>query len=198
MTRVLCVVRNAAAAFGLLVLVVTLTPIVRPAGVLLAGRWNEPKGDVLAVLAGSFLGDGTIGESSYWRTIYAGRAWRTGGFQRVILSGQGSAAMKDLLRSLDVPDSSISVENCSTSTRESALALAGMLNTHHNNVVLLTSDYHMYRALAALRKAGLDPVPSPFPDVIKRSYRWNTRWPAFLEVVGESVKIAYYRVRGWI
>ena len=56
----------------------------------------------------------------------------------------------------------------------------------------------MYRAYRTFRKPGLDVVPVPFPDAIKRGLFWQGRWPAFLDLVVESAKILYYRVRGWI
>jgi hypothetical protein len=56
----------------------------------------------------------------------------------------------------------------------------------------------MYRASRAFAKAGLRVIPSPFPDVIKAGQRWTGRWPAFLELCTETMKIAYYYARGWI
>ena len=38
---------------------------------------------------GSTGGDRTIGMVSYWRSVYAARAYRAGGFQRVVISGGG-------------------------------------------------------------------------------------------------------------
>ena len=40
----------------------------------------------------------------------------------------------------------------------------------------MTSDYHMYRALRAFRKAGLDVQPRPIPDGRKRYSSWYKRW----------------------
>ena len=65
-------------------------------------------------------------------------------------------------------------------------------------LVLLTSDYHMYRALRVFQKAGLNVAPRPFPDIVKRSSSLTERWPAFFELWEESVKTAYYWFRGWI
>jgi len=65
-------------------------------------------------------------------------------------------------------------------------------------VVLLTSDYHMFRAIRAVRKAGLSATPRPVPDLLKTAASWRTRWDAFLGLLVESVKIIYYWGRGWI
>ena len=64
--------------------------------------------------------------------------------------------------------------------------------------VLLTSDYHMFRAYRAFRKAGIDVQPRPFPDAIKQSMSRMNRWPVFLGLCTETTKIAYYFMRGWI
>ena len=36
----------------------------------------------------------------------------------------------------------------------------------------------------------------PVPDARKRGGRWRTRWPAFLDVAEEMVKIVWYGARG--
>ena len=64
--------------------------------------------------------------------------------------------------------------------------------------MLLTSDYHMFRAHRAFKKAGLEVLPKPFPDARKRASEWTGRWPAFLDLVEETLKIGYYYARGWI
>jgi hypothetical protein len=37
---------------------------------------NDPIGEILIVLGGSALEDGIIGQSFYWRSVYALRAYR--------------------------------------------------------------------------------------------------------------------------
>ena len=58
------------AALGLLVVLVTVTPLAPWWAARLAGPWTNPKGDTLIVVGGSILGNGMIGDSSYWRAIY--------------------------------------------------------------------------------------------------------------------------------
>src|SRR5262245_47178399 len=69
------------ATLGLFVVVATATPLVSWWATALAGEWQEPDGDVLIVLGGSELGDGLIGTSSYWRSVYAVRVWRESRFR---------------------------------------------------------------------------------------------------------------------
>jgi uncharacterized SAM-binding protein YcdF (DUF218 family) len=191
------------AALGLLFLVVTFTPLTEWWARRLAGVWADPKGETLIVLGGSMLDNGVIGESSYWRGIYAARAYRDDGFRRVIVSGgthanPASGAIRQFLISLGVPAEAILIETDSTSTRENAVNVARVLAGDGSKKVLLTSDYHMYRASRAFAKAGLEVVPRPFPDAIKRAQWRLNRWPVFLELSEEEVKIVYYYGRGWI
>jgi uncharacterized SAM-binding protein YcdF (DUF218 family) len=184
--------------------VVTVTPVVSWWAGVLAGPWEDPTGDVLIVLGGSLLDNGLMGQSSYWRSVYALSAWREGEFHRVILSGGGpdghsiASAMRDFLESHGVPRAAIEVETQSRSTHENALRVAELLAGAQGRKVLLTSDYHMFRAHRAFTKAGLEVLPRPFPDARKRAVGWIGRWTVFLELVQETIKIGYYRARGWV
>jgi len=84
------------------------------------------------------------------------------------------------------------------STRETALRVRDLVAATLGKKVLMTSDYHMYRAIRVFRKAGIDVAPRPIPDAIKRATRYSGRWAAFSDLVEENVKIAYYLLRGWI
>jgi uncharacterized SAM-binding protein YcdF (DUF218 family) len=192
------------AGLGLLFVLVTVTPVVSWWAGVLAGPWEDPSGDVLIVLGGSLLEDGLMGPSSYWRSVYALRAWRQETFQRIVVSGgppsgaSTAAPMRDFLVSQGVPPEAILVETQSMSTHENALRVAELLARVPGRKILLTSDYHMFRAYRAFKKAGLDVLPRPFPDVRKRAAGWTGRWPAFMDVILETIKIGYYQARGWI
>jgi len=189
-------------ATGLLVSTVMFTPLVPWWARQLGGVWNAPTGEVLIVLGGSGLEDGLIGESSYWRSTYAVRAYREGGFGQIIVSGGGryhvGVAMRDFLVSQGIPADRISVEDRSTSTHENALFVKQLLGNTPGRKVLLTSDYHMFRAQRAFAKAGLYVLPRPFPDAIKRSSSLPERWPLFFQLCTEEAKTAYYFARRWI
>ena len=65
-------------------------------------------------------------------------------------------------------------------------------------MVLLTSDYHAYRASCAFARAGVSVLPRPVPDAFKRATVWYMRWGVFAEEAGEACKIVGYRIRGRI
>src|ERR1700690_3431300 len=69
------------ASLGLLVALVTATPLVTRISGWLAGPWDNPHGDLLVVLSGASLEGGPIGLTSYWRCVYAVIAFREGGFR---------------------------------------------------------------------------------------------------------------------
>ena len=187
------------ALIGVVVVLTVATTATTVWGHRLSGPIIEPTSTVLIVLTGAGPIDGMLSESSYWRCIYAIRAWRTGSFQRILLSGEQSAVMKRLLVSEGVPSDRVDLEDKARSTRESALRTAAMLSGQSGPPpVLMTSDYHMFRARRCFEKVGLAVAPRPIPDAIKRSAEWYNR-PTILAIeIVEVSKIVGYRLRGWI
>ena len=192
-------------ALGLLMVGVTFTPLVSWWARLLAGPWNDPAGEIVIVLTGSVTKPGILGESSYWRAVYALYVYQEGrGVQQILVSGGGTEetpyaeTMQRFLAGSGVPAGVIRTETLSESTRESALEVARMLRGTPGRKILLTSDYHMFRAAGAFRKAGLLFEPRPFPDALKRANSWLQRWPVFLDLAAETAKIGYYLARRWI
>jgi len=192
------------AAIGFICLVVTFTPLVSWWASALAGPWWDSKGETLVVLSGSNLDSDIIGDSSYWRSVYAVLVYREGGVRRIILSGGGGAIkpiaelMRGVLETSGVPSEVIEVESKAQSTRESVLLLKPILQKLDGRAVLLTSDYHVFRASRAFQKENVPLLPRPIPDALKRAARWQKRWGVFLELVSETTKIGYYAARGWI
>jgi len=187
------------AATGLLLLVVTFTPLVAWYARALSDRWLDGGGEVLIVLGGGTLDSTTLDSGSYWRAISTRLAWERGGFREIVVSGAAVAPlMQDFLVTHGVPAAAIRVEGASGSTRENALNVARLLAGVPGRKVLVTSDYHMFRARRAFEKAGLHVIPDPFPDALKGYNRLQNRWGIFLNLCLETVKIGYYRMKGWI
>lgn len=190
---------------GALLLVATYTPVVPWMAALLSRDWTDSDGDILIVLAGSaveFAGkppEVVIGESSYWRAIHAARAFQHGHFRVIVVSGaRASDPMKRFLIASGVPEQAIITQDRSNNTREDALYSKPILEKLEGKRVLLTSDYHSYRASRAFARVGIAVTPRPFSDVLKRSQIRSARWQGLLIVTEELAKIAYYRARGWI
>jgi uncharacterized SAM-binding protein YcdF (DUF218 family) len=165
--------------------VVTFSPLVYWWATELAGPWNDPPGEVLIVLGGGVLDNHTMDQSSYWQSVYATRVYREGQFDQVLLSGGGTPIpsvlpMRDFLECQGIPPEVIQMETASASTRENALNTKRLLEGVSGRKVLLTSDYHMFRASRAFKKAGLDVLPRPFPDVRKPRQTGRAAGPPLL------------------
>lgn len=185
------------AVIGLVTVLVISTPLVSWWCRLYAGPIERPKGDVLILLSAAGDDNGGISYSSYWRARYALLAWQTGGFRKIIVSG-GGPGISNFLMAEGVPRDVIVAEWRSRSTHESGIAVAHLVQDLPGKKVLITSDYHMYRALRVFRKCGVAVDPMPVPDVLQAAKHWSGRFPAFETMLIESVKIAYYSFRGWI
>lgn len=197
--------RAAAAITGLLLIVVTALPAPVWLGAWLAGPWDDARGgETLIVLTGSSLENGVLGDSSYWRSVYAVLFWREAKYKAIWITGHGpepdgaAALMRRFLIGHGVPGEIIHLDPSSENTRASAQSMAKLLAGDTTRKVLLTSDYHMYRSRRLFAREGMAVAALPIPDAQKRGGRAWTRWQAFLDVCEELAKIAWYGARGML
>lgn len=186
------------AIFGLLTLLVISTPLVSWWARAYAGSIDQPRGRVLILLSAASDDANGISYSSYWRARMAVLAWKKGGFRTVVISGRTGPGILNFLVAEGVPRNAIITESRSTSTRENALYTAGLIQHMPGKKVLLTSDFHTYRAIRVFCKAGVVATPEAVPDVLHAAEHWTGRFSAFETMLIETAKIAYYRFRGWI
>jgi uncharacterized SAM-binding protein YcdF (DUF218 family) len=195
------------ALIGLLFVVTTATPVACWWTKLLARPWDGRGGEYLVVLGSSMVDESIMGYSSYWRAVYAAREWRTGNYRGVLISGGATVegqkpvaqAMAEFLAGNGVPRSVIRLETKSGNTHENAEACARLLREIPGEKVLLTSDYHAYRAYRSFERAGLRVHCHPVPDAAKRySSSWLLRPAAVADLALESGKVVYYWWKGWI
>lgn len=202
--------RNVATISGwvvlLLVILIHFTPLTEWWARALAGDWTDSPGDTLIVLSSEMEADGILGPSSYLRALYAIRAYREKAFRTIIVTGglTGAAsvplgdAFRNFLTAYGIPRNIILVENRAGSTHENALYIKPLLQGLAGTTVLMTSDFHMFRARRVFEKAGIHVVPRPIPDILKRS-RWVlNRWTSFWTLVTETGKIGYYAWKQWL
>ncbi len=198
-------VRNLLAVLGLTVVLVTATPVTSAWTRWLTGnRWDSAEGDTLIVLSAEPpLRPGELmGYSSYWRCVGAVNAWRKGQFRRVVVTGSsGSAAsMAEYLTAHGVPPDIILREDAAKSTAENASFTANLLPPDkRGRVALLSSDYHMRRAVAVFEKAGFERlVVIPQADAGKRLLNPLQRWQVAVDLGTETAKLMWYAVSGLI
>jgi uncharacterized SAM-binding protein YcdF (DUF218 family) len=151
------------------------------------------------------------------RLMQAALLWRAGKVQTIIVTGgklpwerglasDASLAVKPL-QAYGVPRDSIIVEGNSRNTHENAINTAAIWrDKHFCSGLLVTSAFHMPRALASFRKLGLELAPWPadfkgqsYPlinnvfDILPDASALATTTTAIKEWLG----LAIYRLRGW-
>jgi len=186
------------AAVGLGTVLVIGTPIVTWWALVYSGPLDQPKGDVLILLAAARDDRGGISFSSYWRARHALLAWQTGGYKKIVISGGEGPGIENFLILNGIPRDAMVAEWKSLSTRENAIETARLLEGMPGKKVLLTSDFHMYRAIRVFRKQGIDVTPLPVPDVLRAAEHYGGRFPAFETMLVETAKIVDYRLHGWM
>ena len=152
-----------------------------------------------------------LSTSSAARLLEAVRVWRMLGENLKILFvggvGQpGRRAEAPLVAlaalALGVPPEAVDREAASRNTHENALAIRDRLGPAR--FILITSAFHMPRAMAACRAAGLTPIPAPcghrapgtltaYDFVPASEYLWDSAL-----AIREYLALIYYRLRGWI
>jgi uncharacterized SAM-binding protein YcdF (DUF218 family) len=186
------------AAIGFIAVLVTVTPIDMWWAHAYAGSMDQPRGDVLILLSAAHDDQGFISFSSYWRTRYALLAWTNGGYKKIVITGGEDSGIRNFLVAEGIPPDAILTDQHSASTRDNAINTARLLQGVPGTRVLLTSDFHMYRAERIFRHQGINTTPYPVPDVMKRSEHWDARISGFETMVVETTKIIYYGIRGWM
>lgn len=156
------------------------------------------------------------------RTWYAARLYQAGKAPLVVVSGgtvwgdpngrSAAEAARIVLNQFGVPDDALVMEKRSRNTRQNALFTAELAADRGiGRVLLTTSAFHMPRAEAAFRRAGLDVIPAatdyrPHPPGAKTkmrpfilSFLPNAR---SLSKSSRSLKEYFgflvYRLRGWV
>jgi uncharacterized SAM-binding protein YcdF (DUF218 family) len=184
---------------GLLFLLVTFTPFVNWYATWLSRPWNTPRGDILVVLSAADPNSGVMSISTYWRCFMALVYYREQPYKEIIVSGKDSApGMRDFFVLNGVPADRVRVEGDATSTHDNARFTAQLLKGTSGSVVLVTSDYHAFRARRCFLKAGIAVSTSGVPDITKRSAEYFARLQLFIVEMRETAAIVYYWWRGWI
>ena len=163
------------------------------------------------------------------RLVHTVRLYRAGKAKRIILSGgriqwqQGSTEsqnpskvlseaedMKSLLELFGIPDRAFILEPDSLNTYQNAINTKALLEENNfKQILLVTSAFHMPRALAIFKKLGIDAIPAPTDfrvsreespsfqqfclDLLPSAEQLKNTSMGMKEYVGFWV----YRLRGW-
>lgn len=122
--------------------------------------------------------------------------------RRMVPSGD---EMREGLIGLGVPADRIIVETASQTTRDEAVVVDSMLKAQSiEQVIVVTSETHMRRALGAFRSVGIPAIPAIAPDIRREDASWADLVLPSEEGLGlgsinahELLGISYYWLRGW-
>ncbi|MFN7709844.1 MAG: YdcF family protein [Holosporales bacterium] len=110
--------------------------------------------------------------------------------QGIDIKGAPSEAQlaRQFFAAMGVTPGRIIYEDKARDTLENARNLAAHLHPKpHQKWLLVTSAFHMPRAVGLMRKAGFHVVPYPVDYHMKTSYSWHEKWSL-------SLKLKYWRV----
>lgn len=180
-----------------------------------------PATDAIVVLGGGRrpgLGTGygpDLGEGAD-RVRHAARLFHAGKAEWIVASGgcalcvdeiyPEARAMRDLLVDLGVPAERVLLEQESRNTRGNALGTAELLRARgFGKVLLVTSAFHMRRALAAFRAVGVEAIlaPTDFRMIAANKPGLLVWLPdaealsASMLAIKEYLGLAVYWWRGW-
>ncbi len=139
---------------------------------------SKPEGDVIVILGGGAYNTGILKEDSTKRLL-TGFVLHKQTDLPIILSGSSSISalpeaeiMKGLLLTLGVDKGKVYTDVNSRDTEENAQEVKKLCEKLGcRRVILVTSAYHMRRAVLAFERAGLEVVP--YPTDFKRDMKYN-------------------------
>jgi uncharacterized SAM-binding protein YcdF (DUF218 family) len=139
---------------------------------------SKPEGDAVVILGGGAYNTGILKEDSTKRLL-TGFVLHKQTDLPIILSGGASIgalpeaeSMKGLLLTLGVDKSKIHMDVNSRDTKENAREVKKLCERMGcRKVVLVTSAYHMRRAVLSFQRVGLEVVP--YPTDFKRDMKYN-------------------------
>ncbi|CAN5549708.1 YdcF family protein [soil metagenome] len=156
-------------------------------GILLCGVAKVEVGPHDRVYIGS-AADRVNHTLQLYRMGYIKKILISGGSGRLIDVGEREAdQLSDLLQLMGVPGSDIIIENQSRNTHESAVEVKKIIEkiTTPDQCILITSAFHMRRAIACFAKAGW-PTDRFSADVLShfRNYSFDTLFIPKTEAIG--------------
>ena len=119
--------------------------------------------DAIVVLGAQVKADGSLSLQLKWRLDAAYEAWQKENSLIVVCGAQGenepmteAQAMHDYLVGLGVPEDAIIMEDTSVNTRQNIRNAAALLKGRNaQKVLMVTSDYHLPRAMALAEDEGM-------------------------------------------
>ncbi len=165
------------------------------------------RADAIVVFAGGVGESGQAGGGYQERVKTAVDMYQDGFAPRMMfVSGyvfafREAEIMRDLALSLGVPGSAIVLETMTANTYEHVVRVHAILKQRQwRRILLVSSPYHMRRALLVWAKQAPDVKVVPAP-VAQSQFYTHGRGASLAQIQGilrEYLAIAYYRAKGWL
>ena len=153
--------------------------------------------DAIIVLGAQVKRDGTPNVQLQWRLDAATEAWEAHPVPIVVCGAQGSdepapegEVMRGYLIERGIPESDVIAETDSYNTYENIGNAARLLGTEKKTVLVVTSDYHIPRALWIARDKGLTAYGAGSPTY------WKWRFKNHTKQALSWLKYAYMKITG--
>jgi uncharacterized SAM-binding protein YcdF (DUF218 family)/glycosyltransferase involved in cell wall biosynthesis len=183
------------------------TPIVWWAAEPLRVDAPPRKADAIVVFAGGVGESGEAGGGYQERVKQAVDLYRAGYAPRMIFSSgfvfafQEAEVMKSLAVANGVPASAITLETQAVNTRDNVVQSEQILHERGwRSILLVSSPYHMRRALLTWRRAApdIEVTPTPVPQSQFYAHGRGASLEQIRGLVQEYAAIVYYWWNGWI
>ncbi|MHC8865774.1 YdcF family protein [Arenicellales bacterium IMCC57338] len=180
---------------------------------------SSPQGGAIVVLGGDMgipSPPRVTGQLNGNRLIHAYRLYQAGKAPVILISGGNVFPQKSLepeavysrrlLEEFGVPSAAILVESDSRNTHENAVRTRKILGAIGiDQILLVTSGFHMKRAVLSFEKSGFDVIPAPsgISVVDYAQPRFLDWWPSLGNLkkaqilIHEKIGLIVYRIRGW-
>ncbi|MGH9143540.1 MAG: ElyC/SanA/YdcF family protein [Vicinamibacterales bacterium] len=172
-------------------------------------KLNAPprRADAIVVLAGGVGESGRAGGGAQERLKQAIDLYRAGYAKYLVLSSgfvysfHEAQVMRTLAIDQGVPDAAIALDERATNTYENVMYVDEILRDHHwQTILLVSSPYHMRRALMVWRKQApdIDVVPTPVPQSQFYDHGRGATLDQVRGILQEYLAIFGYWRRGWL
>lgn len=138
----------------------------------------------VVVLGGGHVSDPSLpvtsqlSEASLIRLVEGIRVYRKNTGSKIILSGgkgfdpvPEARILVDAAKTLGMKSDDLIMESDSKDTEDQARFIKKIVGS--NRFILVTSAFHMPRAMALFRKQGMDPIPAPAGHVVKTQRQFS-------------------------
>ncbi len=166
--------------------------------------------DSIVVFAGGVGESGKAGQGYEERVQHAADLYKNGYAKNLIFSSGYTYALKEILImkalavSMGVPQEAIILEDKAKNTYENVIFTKDILNKEkQKKILLVSSPYHMRRALLVFKKAakGVDVICAPIPNSVFYAHGATWKQTNIQQIKGilhEYLGILYYWWKGYI